>query len=273
MTVSTLRSGDAGATSDTDLSARARHARRLAVRMAAGPTGCHLGGSLSVIDILVAAIDFVSGVPESEVVLSKGHAAAGLYAALHASGILPEDPSEQYGRDGSPFTGHPNPALRGIRFPTGSLGHGLAYAVGWSMACRLRANGGTAVAVVGDGELQEGLTWEACQVAAAQRLGNLIVVVDRNGYQNDGAVDDISAMPHLADRFRAFGFAAVEVDGHDLTQLSETLAAHDTRGDRPLAVIARTMKAKGIAELEGRAGSHYVTASPEQAHRWTQALR
>lgn len=255
------------------LSEMAAHARRLTIRMAASSAGCHLGGSLSVIDILVAAFDFTARIASSEVVLSKGHAAAGLYATMHAFGHLREDPSDLYGAAGSPYTGHPNPGIPGIRFPTGSLGHGLAYAVGWSLACQLQRTGGVAVAVVGDGEMQEGLTWEACQIASSRRLGNLIVVVDCNGFQNDGALAEISPMPHLAERFRSFGFEAREVDGHSLAQLSTLLAAHDRSGLRPLAVVATTLKGKGVADLEGRAGSHYVSTTTEQAARWIKELQ
>ncbi|MEU2548152.1 thiamine pyrophosphate-dependent enzyme [Streptomyces roseolus] len=255
------------------LAERAREARRLVVDMAAGPRGCHLGGSLSVLDILIAALHRAERGDGTEVVLSKGHAAAGLYAALHVSGVLPENPAPLYGLAGHPYTGHPGPKVPGVRFPTGSLGHGVPYAAGWAMARRLGRQGGLGIAVAGDGELQEGLVWETVQVAAAQRLGNFVLVVDRNGGQNDGLVADISPLPRLAERFAAFGFDTVTVDGHDLAALTEVFAGDRADADRPLAVLADTVKGKGVRAVEGKAASHYVTIDAARAAQWKRAIR
>ncbi|HSV64306.1 MAG TPA: thiamine pyrophosphate-dependent enzyme [Mycobacteriales bacterium] len=262
------------------LAERARAARALVVDMAASPTGCHLGGGLSVLDILVVALDRAER-DATEVVLSKGHAAAALYAALHVSGVIEQNPAPHYGRAGSPYTGHPGPAVPGVRFPTGSLGHGVPYAVGWALACRLRAGSGTGVpggarglgiAVTGDGELQEGLVWESLQVAAAQRLGNVVLIVDANGGQNDGYVADISPLPDLPGRFAAFGLDVVEVDGHDIAALRDVLAPDRTDATRPLAVVAHTVKGKGVPAVEGRAAAHYVTITPARAAQWKEAI-
>ncbi|WP_344587800.1 thiamine pyrophosphate-dependent enzyme, partial [Kitasatospora paracochleata] len=241
--------------------------------MAAGPRGCHLGGSLSVLDILIAALHRASLGDGTEVVLSKGHAAAGLYAALHVSGVLAENPAPLYGQLGHPYTGHPGPKVPGVRFPTGSLGHGVPYAAGWALARRIGGQPGLGIAVAGDGELQEGLVWETCQVAAAQRLGNFVLVVDRNGGQNDGLVADISPLPDLAARFAAFGFDTVEVDGHDLARLTAVFGADRTGAERPLAVIADTVKGKGVPAVEGKAGSHYVTIDAARAAKWKRMIR
>ncbi|MEU7021237.1 thiamine pyrophosphate-dependent enzyme [Streptomyces sp. NPDC046203] len=255
------------------LAERARQARRLVVDMAAGPRGCHLGGSLSVLDILIAALHRAARGDGTEVVLSKGHAAAGLYAALHVSGVLPENPAPLYGLAGHPYTGHPGPKVPGVRFPTGSLGHGVPYAAGWALARRLGGQGGLGIAVAGDGELQEGLVWETVQVAAAQRLGNFVLVVDRNGGQNDGLVADISPLPRLAERFAAFGFDTVTVDGHDLAALTEVFAGDRAGAGRPLAVLADTVKGKGVRAVEGKAASHYVTIDAARAAQWKRAIR
>lgn len=254
------------------LEAIAAEARQLVIKTAASPTGCHLGGSLSVVDILVAAHEVAAASAASRVILSKGHAAAGLYAVLHAMGVLDEDPSVSYGRQGSKLTGHPNTSVPGISFPTGSLGHGIAYAVGWALACRLRQVDGVAIAVVGDGELQEGLTWEVCQVAAAQGLANLIVVVDHNGGQNDGFVADISPMDNIATRFEAFGFEALSVDGHSISDLYRHISRACASAKSPTVIVAATVKAKGIAALEGGSASHYVTARADQAAQWLEEL-
>ncbi|WP_338671446.1 thiamine pyrophosphate-dependent enzyme [Streptomyces sp. SCSIO 30461] len=255
------------------LAARAVEARRLVVDMAASPRGCHLGGSLSVLDILIAALHRASAGDGTEVVLSKGHAAAGLYAALYVSGILPENPAPLYGRADQPYTGHPGPKVPGVRFPTGSLGHGVPYAAGWALARRLGGHGGLGIAVAGDGELQEGLVWETAQVAAAQGLGNFVLVVDRNGGQNDGYVEDISPLPRLAERFEAFGFETVHTDGHDLAALIAILAGDRTAERRPLAVIADTVKGKGVPAVQGKAGCHYVTIDATRAAKWKRAIR
>ena len=255
------------------LAERAAAARRLVVDVAASPRGCHLGGSLSVLDILIAALDRAAAGDGTEVVLSKGHAAAGLYAALHVSGVLPENPAPRYGRADGPFTGHPGPKVPGVRFPTGSLGHGVPYAAGWALSRRIGGRGGLGIAVAGDGELQEGLVWETCQVAAAQRLGNFVLVVDRNGGQNDGLVADISPLPGLVERFAAFGFETAEVDGHDLAALTGVFAADRAAATRPLAVVANTVKGKGVPAVEGRANSHYVTIDAVRAAKWKRAIR
>ena len=261
------------ATVASPLRQRALAARRMVIDMAATPTGCHLGGSLSVMDILIAALDRTATDPDSEVVLSKGHAAAGLYAALYVTGILEEDPVPHYGGATHHFTGHPGPSVEGVRFPTGSLGHGAPYALGWALSRRLASTPGLGIAVLGDGELQEGLVWETCQVAAAQRVGNLIVVVDRNGGQNDGLVADISPEPRLAERFDAFGFEVRQVDGHDVDALRDLFEPDRSDRERPLAVIADTVKGKGLRPVEGKAASHYVTIDARRAAAWKEIVR
>jgi len=260
--------------SKTQISAVAelrRRARELIIDMAATPTGCHLGGSLSVIDILLAAhLHFGNG-PEHRIVLSKGHAAAALYATLHLFGHIP-NPVEHYGRAGSSLTGHPNQKVPGVPFATGSLGHGVALTLGWALGQRLKGARGVGVAIAGDGELQEGLPWEAFQIAQAKGVGNFAVVVDVNGGQNDGAVTDISPMPALTERLTAFGFAAVACDGHDLAALQDTFGGHDFLGKRPLAILAKTVKGKGVPSLEGNPTSHYVVLQPSQAAAWKRSL-
>jgi transketolase len=248
--------------------ARAARARRLIVDMAAGETGCHLGGSLSVVDILVAAHAFAGTHPGTEVVLSKGHAAAALYAVLYEIGILEENPAPRYGLAGAPYTGHPGPKVPGVLFPTGSLGHGLAYAAGWALSRRLLGKPGAAIAVLGDGELQEGLVWETFQIVSAKRIHNLTAVIDVNGGQNDGCVADISPMEDLPARLQAFGLDVVEVDGHDIEKLVAALPP----GERPRAVLAHTVKGKGVRAVEGKAASHYVKIPPARAKQWKAAM-
>ncbi|WP_019854049.1 1-deoxy-D-xylulose-5-phosphate synthase N-terminal domain-containing protein [Actinopolyspora mortivallis] len=259
--------------SGTALHERALAARKLVIDMAASERGCHLGGSLSAMDIMIAALDRVAADEGSRMVLSKGHAAAGLYSALYLTGMLAENPAPLYGSVEHHYTGHPTHAVPGVTFPTGSLGHGVAYAAGWAMARRTAGADGLGIAVAGDGELQEGLVWETCQVAAARRLGNFVLVVDRNKGQNDGLVVDISPMAELAERFRSFGFDTVEVDGHDLTELSGIFARDRRDSECPLAVLADTVKGKGLPPVEGKAASHYVTIDAERAAKWKEIVR
>ncbi|MWC29618.1 1-deoxy-D-xylulose-5-phosphate synthase N-terminal domain-containing protein [Paenibacillus sp. MMS18-CY102] len=247
------------------LADRAKEARKLIIDMAATPTGCHLGGSLSVIDLLVAAYGKYGHDKNNAVILSKGHAAAGLYAALYVYGVLPNNPAESYGKQGSLYTGHPNHKLPGIPFATGSLGHGVAYAAGWALAQKLKGTGGLGIAIGGDGELQEGLVWETAQIAQAQSLSNFVYIVDCNGGQNDGYVDDISPIRHLKERFEAFGFAVREIDGHDHDAI---FAAITPDREKPLAILARTAKGKGVAALEGNPDAHYAKIPANLAKRW-----
>lgn len=249
-----------------------RRARELIIDMAASPTGCHLGGSLSTVDILIAAYLCFGHDSESEIVLSKGHSAAALYAVLHLFNKLPESPAAQYGRMNSLLTGHPNPKLTGVRFATGSLGHGVSLALGWAFAQKIKNTKGTSIAIVGDGELQEGLCWEALQIAQAKAVHNFIVIVDMNGGQNDGNVKQISELSLLQERFLAFGFKTIEVDGHDIEQLSHALKLQTENPSKPLAIIARTHKGKGVKAIEGNPNCHYAVIKPAQAEKWKRSL-
>lgn len=251
-----------------ELRDQALQARRIIIDIAASPTGCHLGGSMSVVDILVAANSYVAPYARGEVILSKGHAAAALYAVLQVRGVLGEGAAQTYGSAQSLLTGHPNHHVPGVRFPTGSLGHGLAYALGWAMANPDQP----AVAIVGDGELQEGLIWETLQVASAHQVGNLVVVVDVNGGQNDGLVSDVSPMPNLDRRFSAFGCTVTTVDGHDPATILQTLQDRSLAAPEPHVLLAKTIKGRGVTELEGSAACHYVTATAEERARWLEGL-
>lgn len=247
----------------------AKEARELIIDMAATPTGCHIGGSLSVIDLLIGAYARRGDDPDSLIILSKGHAAAALYAALFVNGILTENPAAGYGRAGSLFTGHPNHKLPGIPFATGSLGHGIAYGAGWSLAQGLKGTEGISIVIGGDGELQEGLCWETAQIVQAQSLTNFIYVVDCNGGQNDGYVQDISPIRSLRERFEAFGFTVREIDGH---RYEDILPALEPDSVQPVAVLAQTVKGKGVPALEGNPDAHYAKIPEKLARRWKVSL-
>ncbi|MFJ8435566.1 transketolase [Kitasatospora sp. NPDC094019] len=266
------------------LAAAARAVREHIVDMCAGPEGGHLGGSMSAVEILVAlffrTMDIDPADPEWKqrdiFVLSKGHAAMALYATLAERGFIPREEVATFCRPGSRLATHGNVAVPGVEFATGSLGHGLALANGTAWAQR-QAAGGSAGApartpertpartyvLLGDGELQEGTVWEAAQVARAMDADNLVAVVDVNGFQQTGAVREVSDGAPVAGRWAGFGWHTVEVDGHDLAALGEALDGA-ARAGGPAAVVCRTVKARGVGVLEGRSASHFVRLDTER---------
>ncbi|MCX5192885.1 transketolase [Streptomyces sp. NBC_00249] len=259
------------------------HARRIrghVARMCANPEGGHLGGSVSMAEILATLyhaelrIDPSSPkAPDRDVlVLSKGHGALGLYAALAGRGFFPEELLTGYGSPDSPLTAHPNPALPGVEMPTGSLGHGLALGVGTALDFRLSGADRRCFVVLGDGELQEGSVWEAAMMASALRLGRLVAVVDANGLQITGPVTAAMGEPCLTDRWRGFGWAVHEVDGHDPAELRAAFATVPRADGLPTVVIARTVKGRGFPQVEGQARSHYARLTDRQVKRALRVL-
>lgn len=252
----------------SELAATAASVRGHIVQMARSPEGCHLGGSMSAVEILVALYFAVLRVDPAAprrigrdtFILSKGHAAAALYAVLAERGFL--DPAEltTYGLAGGRLAGHPLRRVPGVEFATGSLGHGLALGAGTALSDRLRGRLARTYVLLGDGELQEGSVWEAALVAARLRLDNLVGIVDANGLQINGRTRDTAET--LARRWDAFGWATAIVDGHDLAQLVDRLSAVPFASERPAALVAVTIKGKGVARLENRVKSHYVTLAP-----------
>ena len=251
------------------------------VDMCAGPEGGHLGGAFSSVDVLTALYFSVLDVdplrPEDPArdrfLLSKGHAAVALYATLAERGFFPVGELAGYGRPGSRLMGHPVRAVPGVEMPTGSLGHGLALACGFALATRYAGRDSRSFVLLGDGELQEGSVWEAAITAASLRLDRLVAVVDRNGLQLTGSTERIAPMEPLAERWRSFGWAVREADGHDAAGLADHLAAAPWEPGRPSVLIARTVKGHGLPFLAGRAASHYVTLSKRNHARAIDALR
>lgn len=264
----------------TATSAAADRIRHHVVDMCRGPEGGHLGGSLSSVDILAVLYFAVLRLtpdrpdhPDRDIfVLSKGHAAPALYGTLAERGFIPTAELATFGTAASRLTGHPVPAVPGVEVATGSLGHGLPLGTGFALAARLARRDRRAFVLLGDGELQEGSCWEAAMVAAARRLDNLVAVVDRNGLQLTGATEGICAVESLAQRWRAFGWAVREVDGHDHAALHAALAGVPWEAARPSVLIAHTVKAHRLPFLAGRPESHYVTLSERSRMRAHRAL-
>lgn len=263
------------------LEAVAARIRSHVVDMCAGPEGGHLGGAFSSVEVLTALYFSVLNVdplrpedPERDrFLLSKGHAAVGLYATLAERGFLPVGELAGYARPGSRLMGHPVRAVPGVELPTGSLGHGLALACGFALAGRYAGRDARSFVLLGDGELQEGSVWEAAIAAASLRLDRLVAVVDRNGLQLTGSTERIAPMEPLAERWRSFGWAVREADGHDAAGLADHLAAAPWEPGKPSVLIARTVKGHGLPFLAGRAAGHYVTLSERNHARAKAALR
>lgn len=232
-----------------DLDVRADAVRAQILRGLAAAGGGHYGGSLSVVEILLALVhDQLRRDPRDRLVFSKGHAAIALYAVLHDAGRLATSP-ELYGRCGAGLEGHPDMrATPEIDFSSGSLGMGLSVALG--MAIATRALGSRAWAVLGDGECQEGQIWEAAMLAARLRIGNLRAVVDANGHQEYGYGEPDPAPVHdLGVKFRAFGWHVVECDGHDVAALAAAMAKANLHVG-PAVILARTVKGRGYRLIE-----------------------
>jgi transketolase len=254
------------------LEERADTLRRHVVNMAAD-SGAHVGGSMSVVDIL--AVLYFDGVlrvdpaqPKGDgrdyLIFSKGHASSALYGALAERGFFPVDELASYKQMGSRLAGHPTKNIPGVELATGSLGHGLAVGNGLALAGKHDGSDYRVFVVMGDGECQEGVVWEAAMAAAHYRLDNLVAIVDRNGVQEDGPTEKIMALEPFADKWRAFNWEVREVDGHDLAALSAALHAVPFAAGRPSLLLARTVKGKGLSFAENTHTWHYGKLSEAQ---------
>jgi transketolase len=255
----------------------ARRMRALDITSIHAAGSGHPGGTLSIMDVLtVLYLDEITYDPENpkwegrdRVFLSAGHKAPALYAALSAAGLYPEDDLVLLRSLGSPFQGHPHaPKLPGIEVSSGSLGQGLGIAVGSALAARFAAEPYRVYCIMGDGEQQEGSIWEAAMTAGHYRLANLCGIVDRNSLQIDGRVEEVMNVSPLADKYRAFGWHTVEIDGHDLEAIRGAFAEARKVTDRPTVIIANTVKGKGVSFMEDQAGWHGIaTKSEDQLER------
>ena len=240
--------------------------RRKVIEMSASPNGVHIGGSMSIADLLAVLYAEVLRDPAGEgtsgdrdhLILSKGQASAALYAVLAATGVIPESECATYAEEGSPAGRSPMKRLPGVDFSTGALGHGLPLALGVALAGQRFGHDKRAFVILGDGELQEGSNWEAAMAAAHHGADNLIAIVDRNGWQISGRTDDCMSLEPLAEKWAAFGWRVLGIDGHDHDQIRAALTLPVEPG-RPTVVIARTVKARGVPGLQDTKQSHSAT--------------
>jgi len=260
---------------------KARSIRREIIRMVSAAGSGHPGGSLSAVEIVTALYFHIMrhdperpDLPERDrFILSKGHAAPVLYAALAECGYFAKDELSTLRRLGGRLQGHPKrQAVPGVEMSTGSLGQGLAIANGLALAGRLSRQEYDVYVLLGDGELQEGSVWEAAMAAAHYKLDNVIAFVDHNGLQIDGAIKEVMSPEPIADKFQAFGWHVICVDGHEFDQiLSAAREAKQTKG-KPTVIVAKTVKGKGISFMENQVGWHGTAPNAEQACRALEEL-
>lgn len=254
---------------NTRLDERSVHLRRLVVRALAGGGRGHVGSSLSLIEIFRVLYDDIlsyrPGDPKwsdrDRCILSKGHGCLALYALLADKGFFPLETLDSFCRRDSILGGHPEAGkVPGVEASTGALGHGLPIGVGIALASRMRGRRNRVFVVMGDGEVNEGSVWEAAMSAHKHRLSNLVAMIDYNKIQSAGATAEILDLEPLADKWRAFGFAVQEVDGHDVEALRRALRAVPFAADRPSAVICHTVKGKGVGFAEHDANWHHKSS-------------
>lgn len=254
-----------------DPKAFARRIRAHALRMVHAAKASHIGGCLSMADILAVLYTRILRIDPANpqltrrdrFVLSKGHAAAILYATLAECGFFPVDELANYCRDGSIFTGHVSHAVPGVEVSTGSLGHGLPIAIGMALAAKSAYTGARVFCLLSDGECDEGSNWEGILFAPHHMLDNLCVIVDFNKIQSFGSVAEVLNLDPFAEKWRSFGWNVEEIDGHDLSALERALNSQRSTLGKPTVVIAHTVKGKGVSFMENKLEWHYRSPSDE----------
>ncbi len=255
------------------LKEQAKEIRKDIVKMIGQANSGHPGGSLSAADIVTylyfEEMNIDPKNPKWEdrdrFVLSKGHAAPVLYAALAHKGFFPVEELATLRKIGSHLQGHPDMnKVPGVDMSTGSLGTGISAAVGMALACKMDQKANYVYSVLGDGEIQEGQVWEAAMAAAHYKLDNLIAFVDNHTLQIDGNIDDVMSPNPIDEKFRAFGWHVQVIDGHDFAQIAAAVkAAKEVKG-QPSMIVAKTVKGKGVSYMENQAGWHGSAPNEEQ---------
>lgn len=262
-----------------EITEKAREIRRYICEATTAASSGHPGGSLSSADI-ISTLYFhtLNHKPEDpqwserdRFVLSKGHAAPALYAALALSGYFPTADLKHLRQIGQHLQGHPNVETPGIEACTGSLGQGLSVAVGMALAAKMDKKDNHTYCLVGDGESQEGQIWEAAMAASHFELGNLTMILDRNGLQIDGFTEDVMSIEPLAEKWRAFGWHVLKINGHNIPEIISALS-HREEG-KPVAIIAHTTKGKGVSFMEDVCGFHGTPASQQQLEQAMEELK
>ena len=257
-----------------DLKAKTFELRQNVLDIVMAGKGGHIGGDMSVLDILSTLYFRIKNVsPENQAdpnrdrfVMSKGHSVEALYAVLAAKGFFPlEEVIRRFSKFGSPYIGHPNNHLPGIEMNSGSLGHGLPVSVGMALAGKLDKASYRVYTVMGDGELAEGSVWEAAMAAGNYKLDNLCATIDRNGLQISGSTEQVMRLDPLKDRFQSFGWNVIEVkNGNDTDALTEAYRQAKEKKGKPTLVLADTIKGYGSSVMENKAQWHHKVPSEEE---------
>ena len=252
--------------------ALAKQIRMQSLRMVHKANSSHIGSALSITDIVsvlcgaVMTIDPLNPTWEERdrLILSKGHACVAIYAALAELGFYELLELDTYGQDYSAFMAHICHKVPGVEFSTGSLGHGLPFGLGKALAAKISNQKWRTFVILGDGELDEGSNWEAFMFAAHHKLDNLTAIIDCNNLQSLTTVDQTLGLEPLGDKLSAFGWAVLEVDGHDHDELLSVLSSVPRNKNKPTALIARTIKGKGVGYMENKVEWHYKSPNEEQ---------
>lgn len=264
-----------------ELKAKALRIRRNVVNMIYLASSGHPGGALSITDILTALyftemnIDPLNPKDENRdrFVLSKGHASAALYATLAERGFIKNEDLLGFRKLDSNLQGHPDMnKMPGVDMTTGSLGQGLSAANGMALAGKLDNKNYRVYCVLGDGEIEEGQVWEAAMSASHYKLDNLCVIVDNNNLQIDGTVDKVMSPYPIVDKFESFGFNVIQIDGHDYNQIIEAFEDAKKVTGKPTAIIAKTIKGKGVSYMENQASWHGKAPNEQELAQAMQEL-
>jgi transketolase len=256
------------------LAVTANEIRKSIIKAVHSAKSGHPGGSLSAADILTYLYFEEMNIDPADpkkadrdrFVLSKGHVAPGYYSTLAERGYFPKEDLLTLRKIGSHLQGHPCMAhTPGVDMATGSLGQGISAAVGMAIAAKLRGDDYRVYTLLGDGEIQEGQVWEASMLAGHRKLDNLVVIVDNNGLQIDGNIADVCSPYPIPDKFKAFNFNVIEIDGHDFDQIADAFAQAKECKGKPTAIIAKTVKGKGVSFMENQASWHGSAPNDEQA--------
>lgn len=265
-----------------DLKITAKHIRNSILTSLTQAGSGHLGGSLDLVDIFTVLyfshLRHNPKYPEwddrDRVILSIGHTAPVLYATLAAAGYFPEKELSTLRKKGSRLQGHPSYEFKlpGLESCSGSLGQGLGVALGMALATKVDQRPSRVFCIMGDGELQEGSVWESAMAAAHHHIDNLRAIIDRNRLQIDGETESVMAIDPLKDKWTAFGWHVLEIDGHDMEQIKMALQLADARKGQPTAIIANTIMGKGVKSIENNNRWHGKVPDSEQLKRFLKEL-
>ena len=254
-----------------ELELLAKESRINILKMVHNSQSGHIGGAFSATDILTVLyhkcmnIDTNLNELRDRFVLSKGHASAILYSVLSQKGFIPKEDLMTFRIMGSKLQGHPcMKELKGVEVSTGSLGQGLSIGCGMAMGLKLDKNPANVYVYIGDGELQEGSCWEAFMQASHRKLDNLVAIIDRNRFQIDGCTEDVMAVGSVEDKIKAFGWETIVIDGHNIEEIYTAIEKAKTMSGNPIAIIANTIKGKGVSFMEDTAAWHGKAPNNEQ---------